>query len=254
MLVQETLALPQVAQTQVSPVSVAQVTAAPTSLNGQSAAPPPAAGFSRQVIAANDTVRGIQLGSDKSPDAQRDGGGPPVKRDDFLASDLLRDSASGQATLTSKTLNSAALGLPLADYLKGQSSAGLTWEAATVKQSAFTSELVKLREDINDAVVLDKTIVATSAALSTSVSIGYVIWILRGGVLLSSLLAALPAWRSIDPLPVLANLKGRNLNEGEDDSLQNLLKKARKTNESADNLNEKTSAEVDNSALHSATR
>jgi hypothetical protein len=32
----------------------------------------------------------------------------------------------------------------------------------------------------------------------------YVLWLVRGGVLLGSYLSALPAWRLLDPLPVLA--------------------------------------------------
>ena len=32
------------------------------------------------------------------------------------------------------------------------------------------------------------------------------IWLIRGGVLLSSVLSSLPAWRMVDPLPVLGRL------------------------------------------------
>ena len=32
----------------------------------------------------------------------------------------------------------------------------------------------------------------------------YVLWLVRGGVLMGSYLSALPAWRILDPLPVLA--------------------------------------------------
>jgi hypothetical protein len=35
-------------------------------------------------------------------------------------------------------------------------------------------------------------------------SVGYVVWLFRGGLLLGSLLSSLPAWHVIDPLPVLA--------------------------------------------------
>ncbi|MDH3209578.1 MAG: cadherin-like domain-containing protein, partial [Burkholderiaceae bacterium] len=50
---------------------------------------------------------------------------------------------------------------------------------------------------------------ASSLALTSGVSIGYVVWLVRGGVLLSSMLSALPAWQMIDPLPVLAAAKGK---------------------------------------------
>jgi hypothetical protein len=36
--------------------------------------------------------------------------------------------------------------------------------------------------------------------------VGYVLWLLRGGALIASLLSSLPAWRLIDPLPVLSRV------------------------------------------------
>ena len=46
--------------------------------------------------------------------------------------------------------------------------------------------------------------------LSTGLSVGYVLWLGRGGVLLASLLSALPAWSTLDPLPVLAQVRRRD--------------------------------------------
>ncbi len=47
--------------------------------------------------------------------------------------------------------------------------------------------------------------VASAIALSSGISIGYVVWLIRGGVLVSSMLSALPAWQMLDPLPVIAS-------------------------------------------------
>jgi hypothetical protein len=44
---------------------------------------------------------------------------------------------------------------------------------------------------------------STSAIATTSLSVGYVVWLLRGGSLFASLLSSLPAWAAFDPLPVL---------------------------------------------------
>ena len=49
------------------------------------------------------------------------------------------------------------------------------------------------------AAVIGSSILATGGA-----SIGYVVWLVRGGVLMSSMMSALPAWQMVDPLPVLA--------------------------------------------------
>jgi VCBS repeat-containing protein len=46
--------------------------------------------------------------------------------------------------------------------------------------------------------------VGVATGMSMSFAAGYVIWLLRGGSLLASLLAATPLWKSFDPLPVLA--------------------------------------------------
>ena len=59
-------------------------------------------------------------------------------------------------------------------------------------------------------------------AASTSLSVGYVIWLLRGGVLLSSLLSSLPAWRLVDPLPVLSRLSD-DTDDEDDASLEELV-------------------------------
>ena len=45
---------------------------------------------------------------------------------------------------------------------------------------------------------------ASGVAGSLGLSVGYVVWLVRGGVLMSSMLSALPAWQLLDPLPVLA--------------------------------------------------
>jgi len=41
-------------------------------------------------------------------------------------------------------------------------------------------------------------------------SVGYLLWLARGGVLMASLMSALPGWTAVDPLPVLARAKRRD--------------------------------------------
>ena len=45
---------------------------------------------------------------------------------------------------------------------------------------------------------------------------GYVLWLARGGVLLASMASSIPAWATVDPLPVLSRFKARQ-SEGSDD-------------------------------------
>ena len=43
--------------------------------------------------------------------------------------------------------------------------------------------------------------------VSSGLSVGYVLWLARGGVLAASLMSSVPAWASVDPLPVLAKMR-----------------------------------------------
>lgn len=95
-----------------------------------------------------------------------------------------------------------------------------------VEESGFAQSLDVFREQQNEAVYLEKTVVGSNITVTTGLSIGYVIWLVRGGVLLSTALSSLPAWRMIDPLPVITSLS--NLSEDDDknsDSLASLIKK-----------------------------
>ena len=61
----------------------------------------------------------------------------------------------------------------------------------------------------------EKVVVGSTAVVTTSLSVGYVIWILRGGSLLTAFASALPAWSSFDPLPVLKSFEKQNKDDDE---------------------------------------
>jgi len=69
-----------------------------------------------------------------------------------------------------------------------------------------------------------QNVVASSAiAVTTGLSVGYVIWLIRSGILLSTFLSSMPAWQILDPLPILA---GTIEDEADDEeSLESILKK-----------------------------
>jgi hypothetical protein len=80
-----------------------------------------------------------------------------------------------------------------------------------------------------------KVAVGSAAVVTTSLSVGYVIWILRGGSLLTTFMSALPAWQAFDPLPVLQSF--HKATDEDDDTLLSIatrktvdsLKKIRKS-------------------------
>jgi hypothetical protein len=121
---------------------------------------------------------------------------------------------------------SAALlgGAIAADFSSGLSAGFGTSEGASAATQSRTmvSALDQLRESIKSGEAEEQQVVGFSVAAGTTVSVGYVIWLLRGGVLATSLLSSLPAWRFVDPLPVLSRIKGGD-NEDDDDNVDDSL-------------------------------
>jgi hypothetical protein len=90
----------------------------------------------------------------------------------------------------------------------------------------MVSALDQLRESIKSGEAVEQQVVGFSVAAGTTVSAGYVIWLLRGGVLATSLMSSLRAWRFVDPLPVLTRFKGGDKeddDENVDDSLEAIV-------------------------------
>ncbi len=94
--------------------------------------------------------------------------------------------------------------------------------AALVSDTGFLDELDLVREDLEKVASVNQAFVGSTVALSTGLSVGYVVWLARGGLLLASMLSSMPAWRLVDPLPILASLKLDD-EGGEGESLASLL-------------------------------
>jgi hypothetical protein len=84
-------------------------------------------------------------------------------------------------------------------------------------RSEFLQDLDRVRDAFNGITTTEKTYVASSIAVSTGLSIGYVIWLLRSGVLLTALLSSVPAWQFVNPLLVLARPSEKKRQQGSDD-------------------------------------
>jgi Cadherin-like/Cadherin domain len=107
--------------------------------------------------------------------------------------------------------------------------------ASALRERLLGQELDQLRDAAESLQRQSKEAIAASAMLSAGLSVGYVLWLARGGVLVASLMSALPAWAMVDPLPVLAQLKrgddepddGTGDADNADDPLEKLFSKAR---------------------------
>ena len=64
--------------------------------------------------------------------------------------------------------------------------------------------------------------VGSTAIVSTSLSVGYVVWLIRGGSLFASLVTSIPAWQAFDPLPVLDAFEEDENENGEEESLASI--------------------------------
>ena len=85
------------------------------------------------------------------------------------------------------------------------------------------SEQNRDHQDTLTPEVFDKVVVGSTAVVSTSLSVGYVIWILRGGSLLTAFISAMPAWQSFDPLPILQPVDNDDDVEQDDETLLTLV-------------------------------
>ena len=109
--------------------------------------------------------------------------------------------------------------LPAFDLLSSRSGA------------ALVAQLDQLRSEVTEAQQAPAMTVVSTALVSGGVSVGYAIWLLRGGVLMASLMSAVPAWAGMDPLPVLAQVRregGEDDDEAEIDPIEHLFSKARR--------------------------
>ncbi len=84
------------------------------------------------------------------------------------------------------------------------------------------NQLNEQREQMQQSFILNGKVISGAVSVSTGLSVGYVIWLVRGGLLLGSVISSLPAWRNIDPLPVLSTLNSDD-DIDQDDSLEDLV-------------------------------
>jgi hypothetical protein len=80
--------------------------------------------------------------------------------------------------------------------------------AQLLRSNDVLRQLDELQRQMTESTDEQHTVVASSVVVTAGLSAGYVVWLVRGGVLVSSMLSALPAWQLIDPMPVMAAAKG----------------------------------------------
>jgi Cadherin-like len=191
------------------------------------------------VNSSNGFSRGVAKNTANLGDSALASAAPPAGFD--VASKSLNVNRDLGQSAQEGTLSSSILSASLASTAAGLKFDGLGFTRvknqselaeyveitrATLRDKFFSDEVQKVRDEMNQTLQLDRNVVASATAVSASLSIGYVIWLVRGGALLSSLLASLPAWRMVDPLPVLGNMASGE-DQNDDDSLDEMIHKSK---------------------------
>ncbi len=110
---------------------------------------------------------------------------------------LTRDQASENVALAQAL---SAVEIPLSTLMSS---------ATVYDQEVYAPMMRNLdlqREMLREHQITVERVTQTTVSVGTGVSIGYIVWLLRSGAVLGSMLSALPAWKTIDPLPVLESL------------------------------------------------
>jgi hypothetical protein len=101
-----------------------------------------------------------------------------------------------------------------------------------IKSNNFLNSLDKANESLARNITIDTINLGSGAVFSTGLSIGYVAWLLRSGIILSSVLSSLPAWRFIDPLPILSSLGDSGASQ---ESLEDIVSEPHTSSETSQN-------------------
>lgn len=96
-----------------------------------------------------------------------------------------------------------------------------TDNSTKVHTDEFITALDNVKEQAADRAQLNHTLIGGTVGVSTGLSVGYLLWLIRGGTLMGSVLSSLPAWRFVDPLPVLNTLGGHV--QDDEESLESLV-------------------------------
>jgi hypothetical protein len=86
-------------------------------------------------------------------------------------------------------------------------------------------DLTRIEVLLDDQGLWHRWMVGSAVGVTTGLTVGYVLWTIRAGYLLTSLIAQMPTWRFIDPLPIL-NSFDRDALAADGESLSSIAQSA----------------------------
>ncbi len=141
----------------------------------------------------------------------------------------LADADRAGADRARAKVNGADQGLPRTSLFDHLSEADRMVLEPLASTGLFT-QLQTFDEDVTEVIekkaVFTELVVGASTVGTTSLTVGIVLWMLRSGSLVMSMISSLPAWTMMDPLAVLSAGASGADDDNVDDSLQSLLSRA----------------------------
>jgi Domain of unknown function (DUF4347)/Concanavalin A-like lectin/glucanases superfamily/Bacterial Ig domain/Domain of unknown function (DUF2341)/Cadherin domain len=110
------------------------------------------------------------------------------------------------------------------------------------------NDLDHLRDQIASVTDVTPVTLGTATGVASGLSVGYVMWLLRGGYIVAGVMAQLPAWGLIDPLPILSQLD--DLDDDDDDSLASMVDKSNTHHDSRANDDKANQDFINAGSLH----
>ncbi|MHB9066667.1 MAG: hypothetical protein ACYC4B_23015, partial [Pirellulaceae bacterium] len=89
------------------------------------------------------------------------------------------------------------------------------------QSTQLMQDLDKFQQSLDSDLHLNTVAIGSVGTIVSGFTVGYVLWILRSGLLLSSLLASMPAWTMFDPLLILPGGGGQD--DGQEESLEQIV-------------------------------
>ncbi len=123
---------------------------------------------------------------------------------------------AGHTRYADEVVESAVI--PLETTVTAQSMAA----TAIADTTPLWESLDSLNELLHDDGMFDRLVDVSAISLATGLTVGYVFWTVRAGYLLTSLIAQMPAWKLVDPLPILSSLDSDS-ESGDSESLESIL-------------------------------
>lgn len=108
-------------------------------------------------------------------------------------------------------------------HAQTQFADGLTPFDSVCLSGAMWESANHINEEVLENISSATGNIVAAASLTGLATAVYVLWMARGGMLVASVVSAMPAWQSFDPLPILQYTADNMDPDAEDDSIESLL-------------------------------